>query len=151
MSARGGRTLRIERVFAAPITDTFDAWTNVDALRKWWPAGPGWDTPVAEVELRTGGSVRLVMEDPNGTQFGGEGRYLTIERPHRLVFTWRWDSMAMGAQDQLIEVTFTDNGDRTTTVVLINTGLTDADEQAHREGWDASFDNLDAVLAAGQS
>ena len=57
----------------------------------------------------------------------------------------------MGAHDQLIEVTFTDNGDRTTSVVLTNAGLTDADEQSHREGWDASFDNLDVVLAAQQS
>ena len=151
MSAPDGRTLRIERVFAAPITATFDAWTSVDALRMWWPAGPGWDTPVAEVDVRVGGRLRLVMRDPHGVQFGGEGRYLAIERPDRLVFTWRWDSAAMGVQDQLIEVTFTDNGDRTTSVVLTNAGLTDADEQSHREGWDASFDNLDAVLAAQQS
>jgi uncharacterized protein YndB with AHSA1/START domain len=143
--------LRIERVFAAPITATFDAWTSVDALRMWWPAGPGWDTPIAEVDVRVGGRLRLVMRDPHGVQFGGEGRYLAIERPDRLVFTWRWDSAAMGVHDQLIEVTFTDNGDRTTSVVLTNAGLTDADEQSHREGWDASFDNLDVVLAAQQS
>ena len=151
MSAPDARTLRIERVFAAPIKDTFDAWTNVDALRRWWPAGPGWDTPVAEVDVRVGGRLRLVMRDPQGREFGGEGRYLTIDRPDRLVFTWRWDSAAFGARQQLIEVSFTDNGDRTTTVLLTNTGLTDADLQDHREGWDASFDNLDAVLAAGSS
>lgn len=151
MSAPGARTLRIERIFAAPITDTFDAWTNVAALRRWWPAGPGWDTPVAEVDLHVGGRLRLVMRDPQGREFGGQGRYLAIERPDRLAFTWRWDTTALGAHEQLIEVSFTDNGDRTTTVVLTNTGLTDTDLKDHREGWDASFDNLDLVLANGPS
>lgn len=148
MSAPDERTLRIERVFAAPIGETFDAWTSVDALRMWWPAGPGWDTPLAEVDIRIGGRLRLVMRDPNGTEFGGEGRYRLIERPHHLVFSWRWDSATLGAHEQLVDVSFVDNRDGTTTVVLTNSGLTGADEQSHREGWDASFDNLDAVLAA---
>jgi uncharacterized protein YndB with AHSA1/START domain len=142
------RVLRIERVFAAPVAATFDAWTSVDLLRLWWPAGPGWDTPVAEVEPTVGGRLRLVMRDPDGAEFGGEGRYLELDRPHRLAFSWRWDSPDLGTHDQRVEVTFTENGDGTTTVVLTNTGLTEAEERDHREGWLASFVNLDAVLAA---
>jgi uncharacterized protein YndB with AHSA1/START domain len=147
VSAAGARTLRLERVFDAPVTAVFDAWTSVDALRAWWPAGPGWDTPVAEVDPQVGGTLRLVMRDPDGAEFGGEGRYLVLDRPHRLAFTWRWDDPALGAHDQRVEVTFTDNGDGTTTVVLTNTGLTAREERDHREGWLASFVNLDAVLA----
>jgi uncharacterized protein YndB with AHSA1/START domain len=140
--------LRIERVFAASPEATFDAWTSVDVLRMWWPAGPGWDTPVAEVDARVGGRLRLVMRDPDGAEFGGEGRYVTLDRPHRLAFTWRWDSPDLGVQEQLVEVTFTGNGDGTTTVVLTNTGLTEREADEHREGWFLSFVNLDAVLAA---
>ena len=98
------RTLRIERVFAAPLVVTFDAWTSVDVLRRWWPAGAGWDTPVAEVEPVVGGRLRLVMRDPDGAEFGGEGRYLELDRPHRLVFSWRWDSRDLGVQLQRVEV-----------------------------------------------
>ena len=43
----GPLPLRIERTFAAPIDVVFDAWTSVEVLRRWWPAGPGWTTPVA--------------------------------------------------------------------------------------------------------
>lgn len=142
------RTLRIERVFTAPADATFDAWTSVAVLRLWWPAGPGWDTPVAEVDARVGGRLRLVMRDPDGAEFGGEGHYTTVDRPRRLAFTWRWDDPAIGTHDQLVQVDFTDNGDGTTTVVLTNTGLTEAEERDHREGWLASFANLDAALAA---
>jgi uncharacterized protein YndB with AHSA1/START domain len=43
MSSQKSRTLRIERVFGATPEVVFDAWTSVEALRAWWPAGPGWD------------------------------------------------------------------------------------------------------------
>jgi hypothetical protein len=39
--------------------------------------------------------------------------------------------------------------DRTTTVALTNRGLRDEESRRpHRQGWQASFDNLDRVLAA---
>jgi uncharacterized protein YndB with AHSA1/START domain len=144
-------TVRIERIFAAAATTVFDAWTSVEVLRRWWPAGPGWETPVAEVDLRVGGRLRLVMRAPDGAEFGGEGRYVEINRPTRLVFTWQWDTVQLGTQLQLVEVTFIENPDATTTVVLVNQGLTEADEQSHREGWQASFDNLDGILGSGQA
>ena len=144
-------TLRIERTFRAPAAAVFAAWTSADALRRWWPAGPGWDTPVAEVDVRVGGRLRLVMRNPDGAEFGGEGRYVEIDPPDRLVFTWQWDPglPEVGEGVQRVEVTFAENSDLTTTVVLVNHGLTEAEEQSHREGWLLSFDNLDQALAEG--
>ena len=142
-----GGPVRIERTFTAPATAVFDAWTSVEVLRRWWPAGPGWDTPVAEVDVRVGGRLRLVMRDPDGTEFGGDGRYVEIDRPRRLVFTWQWDGPDQYTGAQLVEVTFTENEDATTTVLLVNRGLPEAERDSHREGWQASFDNLDAVLS----
>jgi uncharacterized protein YndB with AHSA1/START domain len=147
----GRDPLRIERTFAAPAATVFDAWTSVEVLRTWWPAGPGWETPVAEVDVHVGGRLRLVMRAPDGAEFGGEGRYVEISRPTRLVFTWQWDTAQLGTQFQRVEVTFTENADSTTTVVLVNRGLTESDEQSHREGWQASFDNLDDVLGSCQA
>jgi uncharacterized protein YndB with AHSA1/START domain len=142
-----GPPLRIERTFAAPPAVVFDAWTSVGVLRLWWPAGPDWDTTVADVDVRVGGLMRLVMRSPDGAEFGGEGRYVEITPPTRLVFTWQWDSLDLGTAAQLVEVTFTENPDLTTTVVLINRGLTESEQQSHLEGWHASFDNLDRVLS----
>jgi uncharacterized protein YndB with AHSA1/START domain len=138
--------LRLERTFDAPAQAVFAAWTSAEVLRRWWPAGSDWETPVAEVDVRVGGSLRLVMRSPDGVEFGGSGEYLEIRRPERLVFTWTWD----GQEDcQLVEVEFNEREDGTTTVVLMNRGLRDEDaKRSHREGWEASFDNLERVLAA---
>jgi uncharacterized protein YndB with AHSA1/START domain len=147
-SPSGRSPLRIERTFAAPAGAVFDAWISPDMLRRWWPAGVGWDTPVAEVDPRVGGRVRLVMRDPAGNEFGGEGEYLEIVRPMRLVFTWRWDAATgLGTELQRVEVDFLQNPDATTTVVLVNHGIRDEETADHREGWQASFDNLEQAVA----
>jgi uncharacterized protein YndB with AHSA1/START domain len=141
--------LRIERTFNAPARAVFDAWTSAEVLRSWWPAGSDWETPVAEVEPRVGGGLRLVMRSPDGEEFGGSGEYIEITRPERLVFTWTWDGHEGHEGTQLVEVEFGELEDGTTSVVLTNRGLPDEESRrSHREGWDASFDNLDRVLAA---
>jgi uncharacterized protein YndB with AHSA1/START domain len=144
--------LRIERTFAAPIQVVFDAWTSVDVLRRWWPAGRDWETVVAEVDVRVGGRLRLVVRTPGGDTYGGEGQYTELRPPERLVFTWRWDDPAERPA-QRVEVALTDNADGTTTVVLVNSGIPDRDLKDHDRGWQLSLDHLDALLrgpATGQ-
>jgi uncharacterized protein YndB with AHSA1/START domain len=140
--------LRLQRAFNASAEAVFDAWTSAEVLRRWWPAGSDWETPVAEVDARVGGSLRLVMRSPDGEKFGGRGEYLEITRPERLVFTWTWDGHEGHEGTQLVEVEFNEHADGTTTVVLTNRGLRDEEsKRSHRDGWLASFDNLERVLA----
>lgn len=141
-------TIRIERTFSAPVRAVFEAWTSAERLRRWYPPGADWDTPVAEVALRVGGRLRLVMRSPDGEEFGGGGVYREIMPPTRLVFTWAWDRSDVGTGVQLVEIDFTEHPDGTTAVVMTNRGL--ADEQSresHRQGWEGSFDNLARLVA----
>ena len=72
------KTLRIERTFQAPAEAVFDAWTSEEVLRRWWHAEHDWETTEAEVDLRVGGVVRVVMRDPT------QGRRVRRRRPlHR--------------------------------------------------------------------
>ncbi len=139
--------LRIERTFNAPVHAVFDAWTSVEVLRRWWPAGADWDTPVAEVDLRVGGALRVVMRSADGKEFGGGGEFVEITPPRRLAFSWTWDEQVGYEGIQLVEVDFIEHSDGTTTVVLTNSGLRDdKSRRDHEEGWQASFDNLDLVF-----
>ena len=140
--------IRIERTYAAPATAVFEAWTSAELLRRWYPPGADWDTPVADVDLRVGGRLRLVMRSPDGEEFGGGGEYREITPPTRLVFTWVWDRSDVAERVQLVEVDFTEHRDGTTTVVMTNRGLPDErSRESHREGWEGSFDNLARVLS----
>jgi uncharacterized protein YndB with AHSA1/START domain len=60
-------TLRMERTYQAPAQAVFDAWTSEEVIRRWFHAGHDWETTEAEVDLRVGGTVRVVMRNPTRT------------------------------------------------------------------------------------
>jgi uncharacterized protein YndB with AHSA1/START domain len=43
--------IRIERRFRSPVEAVFAAWTSAEMLRRWYPPGADWDTPVAEIDV----------------------------------------------------------------------------------------------------
>jgi len=136
--------LRIERSFPASAEEVFDAWTSPEVMRRWFHCGADWETPVAEVDLRVGGAVRIVMRRPDGRQSGAHGEYMVIDRPHRLLMTWTFDEAP--ANQQLIELTF-EEAAGTTTVILINRGIaTDERRESQDEGWRLCLDELQRLL-----
>lgn len=131
-------SLRIERSFDASPEEVFDAWTNPEVLRRWWAAHPEGSTPVAEVDLRVGGSYRLTMQAPDGTRHTVVGEYREVDRPNRLVYSWQWvlDSGEPG-HISTVTVAFQPHDGRTH-VVLQHTNLPDADSRdRHAQGWGA--------------
>jgi len=137
--------LRIERTFAASAEDVFDAWTSPDVMRRWFHPAPDWATPEAEVDLRVGGKVRVVMRRPDGTQAGAHGGYNLIDRPHRLVMTWTFDDDP--SNEQLIELSFSE-AEGSTTVLMVNSSISsDERRDSQDEGWRGCLDELERVLA----
>ncbi|CAA9527840.1 MAG: Probable glutathione S-transferase-related transmembrane protein [uncultured Solirubrobacteraceae bacterium] len=141
-------TLHIERTFHAPAEAVFDAWTSAEVIRRWWQAEHGWETSEAEVDLRVGGVVRVVMRDPaNDVEYGGGGTYTEIEPPTRLAFTWIWDG---DTTRTLIELDFEETDD-ITTVRFTHSGLWDEKAvRSHEGGWGRIFDNLERTLQAAR-
>ena len=139
-----GRVLRIERTFAASAEDVFDAWTSPEVMRRWFHCAPDWDTPEAVVDLRVGGKVRVVMRKPDGTPAGARGEYTLIDRPRRLVMTWTFDDDP--ANEQLIDLSFSESGG-STTVLMVNSGIsTDERRDAQDWGWRGCLDELARVV-----
>ena len=140
------KTLRMERTFQAPAQAVFDAWTSEEVIRRWWQAEQGWETSEAEVDLRVGGVVRVVMRDPaKDIEHGGGGYYTEIEPPSRLAFTWIWDG---DDTRQLIELDFEEHHG-VTTVRFTHSDLWDEEAvRSHEDGWNKAFDNLERALAA---
>jgi uncharacterized protein YndB with AHSA1/START domain len=138
--------LRIERTYAASAEDVFDAWTSAEVMRRWFHAGRDWETPSAEVDLRVGGGVRVVMRRPDGREAGAQGEYTLIERPHRLVMTWTFDDEP--ANRQLIELSFSET-EGSTTVLMVNSAIATEERRDDQDrGWRACFDELERVLVS---
>jgi uncharacterized protein YndB with AHSA1/START domain len=139
------RTLRLQRTFPAPAARVFDAWTSEEVLRRWWHTEHGWETSEAEVDLRVGGTVRVVMRDPeNDVEYGGGGTYTEVDPPRRLAFTWTWDG---DTRQTLIEIDF-EEAHGVTTVRFTHSGLWDDEAvRSHDDGWGKLFDRLERVLS----
>ena len=137
--------VRIERTFAASAEDVFDAWTSPEVMRRWLHPAPDWDTPEAEVDLRVGGKVRVVMRKPDGTEVEAQGEYTLIDRPRRLLMTWAFNDDP--SNEQLIELSFSEC-EGSTTVLMVNSGIsTDERRDAQDEGWHGCLDELERILA----
>ena len=139
---RAEATLEIRRTVPAPRERVFDAWTQATELNRWSAPSPMKST--AEVDLRVGGRYRLVMRSPDGIERRVSGVYRTIDRPSKLVYTWRWEESPM--PDSIVTVEFHERG-KETEVVLRHEGLTDAESRArHEHGWNGCLDNLVTIL-----
>lgn len=144
MTEQSGLVVRIERTFAASAESVFDAWTSPKVMRRWFHCAPDWDTPEAEVDLRVGGEVRVVMRQPDGTEVEAKGEYTLIDRPRRLAMTWTFDDDP--SNEQLINLSFSES-EGSTTVLMINSGVsTDGRRDAQDWGWRGCFDELERIL-----
>jgi uncharacterized protein YndB with AHSA1/START domain len=146
LAEEAARVVRIERTFNAPAEEVFDAWTDVEVIKRWFRPASGWQEPSAEVDLRVGGKVRVVMRDPDGQPVEAGGEYTLIERPNRLAFTWTFDDDP--SNQQMIELQFTER-DGVTTVLFVNSDISEQSRRdAQYEGWNTCFDELQLVLAS---
>jgi uncharacterized protein YndB with AHSA1/START domain len=134
------RTVRIERTYQAPAEAVFEAWTSEEVIRRWWQAERGWETTEAEVDLRVGGAVRVVMRDPDkDEEYGGGGTYTEVDPPNRLAFTWLWDG---DTRRTLIEISFEESAGATT-VRFTHSGLWDEEAvRSHQHGWGNILESL---------
>ena len=146
MAEEAARVVRIERTFDARAEDVFDAWTSEEVISRWFRPKAGWREADAEVDLRVGGRVRVVMRTPDGEPVEAGGEYTLIERPNRLAFTWTFEDDP--SNQQMIELEFREQ-DGVTTVLFVNSDISEAERRnSQYEGWSTCFDEMERVLAS---
>jgi uncharacterized protein YndB with AHSA1/START domain len=66
--------MAMTRTFDAPVEDVWRAWTEPELVKRWW--GPtGFTAPIAEMDVRKGGTSLVCMRAP--AEFGGQDLYNT--------------------------------------------------------------------------
>ncbi len=146
------RELTLTRVFDAPRELVFKAWTEPEHLKQWW--GPrGFTTPACEVDLRVGGTWKIVMRFPDGVhEHTMQAVYREIVPPERLSFTnIALDKNGTRLLEGITSVTFEELGGKTKLTLYTHmTGLVSyADRmlEGMEPGWSQSLERLGEALA----
>ena len=141
-----GLEFEMERIFDAPRALVYRVWSERDLLARWW--GPeGFETLSCEADVRVGGSYRVGMRAPGGTEHWQSGEYIEVVPNERLIFTYTWeDADGRPKHWMMVSVEFEDVGQQTR-VRLRHRGLESAGAvTAHREGWESTFNRLAAQM-----
>jgi uncharacterized protein YndB with AHSA1/START domain len=84
------RELVMSRVFDAPRTLVFEAFTSTEHVPQWMLGPGGWTMTACEIDLRPGGSWRFAWRSTDGTAMELSGEYQVIDPPGRIVQTESW-------------------------------------------------------------
>jgi uncharacterized protein YndB with AHSA1/START domain len=148
VSTPSDREIRIERYFDAPRELVFQAFTDPELIPEWW--GPrGTTTVVDTMDVRAGGSWRVVLTAEDGGENAFRGTYREVSPPERIVQTFEWEGMP--GHVAVETVTFEEVGDRTkiTNVSLFHTteerdGMLSSGMES---GMNETYARLDELLA----
>jgi uncharacterized protein YndB with AHSA1/START domain len=119
---------------AAP-EEVFDALVEPEQLAAWWGSADSYRTFDWKLDLRPGGEWSTQAKNvADGHESSVRGKYLEIERPRLLVYTWQpsWDGFA--ETTIVIELSAIATGTR---VRVTHSGFGERAESAggHAEGW----------------
>ncbi len=145
-SEPGADPIVIEGYFAANPARVFRAWTDPNAVMKWFGPTPN-SLHSASIDLRKGGAWRFVEAEVGGRSVGFEGEYLHIQTDTRLLFTWsKVIAHANGEREATppsqVEVIFSAKGAGTDVRLVHSAVDSDAMRKGFRGGWTCAFGTM---------
>lgn len=151
LTTRGDREIVMTRVFDAPRSLVFEAFTKPELVKRWLLGPDGWSMPVCEIDLRVGGSYRYVWHrDRDGTEMGMGGVYREIVAPERIVSTEKFDK-AWYPGEAVGTVVLVERGGTTTVTQTVLYQSREAREAVLKSGMESgvamSYDRLAELLA----
>jgi uncharacterized protein YndB with AHSA1/START domain len=145
------REIAMTRVFDAPRSLVFDAFTKPELLKRWLGVRGGWTFAVCEVDLKVGGAYRYVWRGPKGQEMGMGGVFREVARPERVVCTEKFDE-SWYEGEAVDTMTFVErNGKTTATTTVLYASKAARDgvlKSPMDKGVAEGYDKLDEVLTS---
>jgi uncharacterized protein YndB with AHSA1/START domain len=142
------RELVVTRTFNAPARILFEAWIRPELFQRWWvPKSTGMSLLSCELDVRVGGTYRLVFRhDAFPEPMAFFGRYVEVTPHSRLV----WTNEEGEGGGQVTTVTFEEERGKTLLVMHdlypSKEALDDAIASESTGGFSEQFEQLDELL-----
>jgi uncharacterized protein YndB with AHSA1/START domain len=138
--------VHLTREYPAGCEKVWRAWTDPQALSRWF--GPG-DTECvthAETDVRVGGRYAIAFRASDGEEHGVGGIYQEVTPHSKLSFTWAWKSTP--ERVSLVTLMLRPTASGGTQLDFRHERFFDsAARDNHERGWTGTFQKLDRFLA----
>lgn len=144
--------LVLTRLIDAPPEKVYRCWTEPELLKQWFAPRP-YTTPVAELDVRPGGSANIVMRGPDGKDLPNPGVYLEVVPGRRIVSTDAYVTAWEPSQKPFLTIVVTfdpENGKTRYTARARHWSAADCEaheKMGFHQGWGAATDQLEQLVA----
>lgn len=151
MSNAAEDSLRLTRVFNAPVHRVYEAWTNAEVIAKWF--GPeNFKVAHSSIDLKIGGQYRIRLDTGSGVMVEHWGEYVEIVPSSKLVFTWILDNQECAGSifenaNTLVSIEFRDLEGKTEISLLHEKLPSITARDGHEMGWNACLESLGFFLS----
>jgi uncharacterized protein YndB with AHSA1/START domain len=137
--------------FSASPERVFDAWLDTEMIGKWMFSPTLLDQEVVRISLdpKVGGSFSFVVRR-QGKEIDHIGKYLEIDRPRRLVFTWGIRQDSGDSSRVIIEIIALKPGSELTLTHEMDPEWGEYEDRT-RDAWTKMLQVLDDTLSASAS
>jgi uncharacterized protein YndB with AHSA1/START domain len=149
LTTRGEREIVMTRVFDAPRSLVWDAFTKPELVQRWLLGPPGWSMPVCQLASKVGESYRYVWRGPKGEEMGAGGILKEFVPPERMVVTEQFDQPWYTGKC-VVTIEFAEQNGRTTLTQTLRYESREAREMVLKSGMERglgmSYDRLAEML-----
>ena len=142
--APGRSALTIERDYDAPPEAVWQAWTDPQALSKWFGPEQTEAVVLAETDVRVGGRYHIAFVTDDGERHDVSGVYREVVEHRKLVFTWAWRTTP--ERESLVTVALEPADGGTRLRFRHEQFFDETARDNHRRGWTGTFRRLDRFL-----
>ena len=139
-------SLSLARHYPASPEKVWRAWTDAEAVKKWWGPGPGEPVSLAELDVRAGGRFRIVFGGADGKMHECAGVYQEVVPNRKLVFTWTWPNTTP-ERESLVTIVFRASGKGTDIDFKHEQLFDEKVRDDHQRGWSSLLDKLAEFLS----
>ena len=129
--------LVFRRVMPAPPARMFALWTEPTSIRKWF-GGEEVEVAGAVLDLQPGGAYSITVRDAAGDSVIS-GRFLVVEVPARLVYTWKLEGPMGATTETTVTVEFRELGAGTELLLEHGPFPEPPIRALHAQGWENCF------------
>jgi uncharacterized protein YndB with AHSA1/START domain len=138
-------SLTLSRTYPVAPEKVWRAWTDAEALKRWWGPAPGEPVSLAELDVRVGGRFRIVFGGADGKANECAGVYREVVPNRKLVFTWCWPNSTPD-RISLVTIMLNDLKGKTELVFRHEQFFDENARDGHQRGWTAALEGLSRFL-----